>query len=70
MSDPRPSPPPVAGDFSAFYRDIHGVDPFSWQANLANRVLADGPWLDLVDVPTGLGKDVDDRHSIADATCG
>jgi CRISPR-associated endonuclease/helicase Cas3 len=46
----------AAGDFSAFYRHVHDRDPFPWQDDLVARVLADGCWPDLVDVPTGLGK--------------
>lgn len=46
----------AAADFATFYRYVHGVDPFPWQEDLVARVLADGCWPDLVDVPTGLGK--------------
>ncbi|MDQ1288044.1 MAG: CRISPR-associated endonuclease/helicase Cas3 [Actinomycetota bacterium] len=43
-------------DFSAFYREVHGYDPFNWQKDLTRQVLAEGRWPDLIDVPTGLGK--------------
>lgn len=46
----------AAANFATFYRNVHGVDPFPWQDDLVARVLADGCWPDLVDVPTGLGK--------------
>ncbi|GAA1843829.1 hypothetical protein GCM10009836_23980 [Pseudonocardia ailaonensis] len=45
-----------AEDFPEFFRAVHGVDPFPWQLDLTGRVLAEGRWPDLVDVPTGLGK--------------
>lgn len=45
-----------ATEFPPFYREIYGVDPFPWQADLVDRVLGEGVWPDLVDVPTGLGK--------------
>ena len=45
-----------AADFAAFYRHVHGVDPFPWQTGLVAQVLECGRWPDLVDVPTGLGK--------------
>ena len=30
-----------AEEFPAFYRAVHGHDPFPWQADLVTRVLAD-----------------------------
>lgn len=44
-----------ADAFGAFYRAVHGHDPFPWQQDITERILRDG-WPDLVDVPTGLGK--------------
>lgn len=41
--------------FRAFYRAVHGRDPFPWQARLARRV-ADAGWPDEIGVPTGLGR--------------
>jgi CRISPR-associated endonuclease/helicase Cas3 len=46
----------TADDFVAFYELVRGVEPFPWQAGLVERVLGEGRWPDLVDVPTGLGK--------------
>ena len=45
-----------ASDFTPFIRELYGRDPFPWQQGLVDRVLADGDWPDLIDVPTGLGK--------------
>jgi CRISPR-associated endonuclease/helicase Cas3 len=45
-----------ASDFTPFTRELHGRDPFPWQQGLVDRILADGEWPDLIDVPTGLGK--------------
>lgn len=45
-----------ARDFPAFYQEVHGRSPFPWQADIVARVLADGVWPDVVDVPTGMGK--------------
>lgn len=45
-----------ADDFSTFYRDIHGWEPFPWQRQLVHSILEHGTWPSLVDVPTGLGK--------------
>lgn len=42
--------------FAAFHRDVYGVEPFPWQAALAERITADGRWPDTIDIPTGLGK--------------
>ncbi len=43
-------------DFSAFFRDIHGCDPFPWQARLTEQVLTRKAWPKVVDLPTGSGK--------------
>ena len=43
-------------DFPAFFRDVHGYDPFPWQARLAKQVLETGKWPSLLDLPTGAGK--------------
>lgn len=42
-------------DFTSFYRDVNGREPFPWQARLANAVIDDG-WPSQIGVPTGLGK--------------
>lgn len=44
------------GDFGAFFRAIHGVDPFPWQGELARQVVAEGKWPSTLDLPTGAGK--------------
>ena len=41
--------------FADFFREVHGTDPFPWQAGLLGRIL-DDTWPALIDVPTGLGK--------------
>lgn len=48
-------PPLDASDFTSFFRAIHGVEPFPWQARLATTVAATG-WPSLLDLPTGSGK--------------
>ena len=45
----------AAGDFHAFFRDVHGYDPFPWQQRLTERVLGQG-WPTTIDLPTGTGK--------------
>jgi CRISPR-associated endonuclease/helicase Cas3 len=42
-------------DFPAFFKAVHGWEPFPWQETLLQRVLTRG-WPALIDVPTGLGK--------------
>ena len=44
-----------ADQFSAFFREIHGYDPFPWQTELANRACI-GDWPGYIAVPTGSGK--------------
>lgn len=46
----------TALDFSEFYRVVHGYPPFPWQARLARRVVEQGRWPELLDLPTGTGK--------------
>lgn len=43
-------------DFSDFYREIHGHNPFPWQRDLPRQIVDAGCWPGLIDVPTGLGK--------------
>ncbi|HCT77036.1 MAG TPA: type I-U CRISPR-associated helicase/endonuclease Cas3 [Micromonosporaceae bacterium] len=46
-----------ADQFPAFIAEIHGGrQPFPWQAALLNRLIHEGRWPDVIDVPTGLGK--------------
>jgi CRISPR-associated endonuclease/helicase Cas3 len=42
-------------DFPAFFRDVHGAEPFPWQHRLLHRVVRDG-WPEVLDLPTGSGK--------------
>ncbi|MFF3665445.1 type I-G CRISPR-associated helicase/endonuclease Cas3g [Microtetraspora malaysiensis] len=46
----------TASDFPAFLREAYGRSPFPWQQRLVERLLAEGRWPDVVDIPTGLGK--------------
>ena len=43
-------------DFPAYFRDVHGADPFPWQTRLTEQVLRDGAWPEVIDLPTGTGK--------------
>lgn len=43
-------------DFSAYFRGVHGHDPFPWQQRLTAQVLGDERWPDVIDLPTGTGK--------------
>lgn len=45
-----------AHDFAAFFRGIHGCDPFPWQQELVRRLAACNEWPDVLDIPTGAGK--------------
>src|SRR5581483_3515163 len=42
--------------FRRFFERVHGVEPFAWQRELAERVLDGRGWPDALDVPTGFGK--------------
>lgn len=49
----------TASDFPAYFRAVHGYDPFPWQSRLATQVLDTGEkggWPDVLAVPTGCGK--------------
>ncbi len=48
----RPSPEA----FASFFEAVHGHQPFPWQSRLAVRVIAEGRWPGLLDLPTGTGK--------------
>lgn len=48
--------PLTAGDFGRFFAEVHGKEPFPWQADLVESVVDAGRWPDVIDVPTGLGK--------------
>ena len=61
-------------DFGAFFRAVHGVDPFPWQARLLKQIAAKGVWPDVLDLPTGSGKtaslDIAVFHLALEATRG
>ena len=41
--------------FQAFFRELHGYDPYPWQTRLCGQVLKSG-WPDFIKLPTGSGK--------------
>lgn len=43
-------------DFSEYFRQVHGWDPFPWQIRLTETVLGTGRWPHVIDLPTGCGK--------------
>ena len=45
-----------AEEFTAFFRDVHGCEPFPWQQRLTTQVLNRRAWPKVVDLPTGTGK--------------
>lgn len=45
-------------DFSAFFREMHGYEPFPWQERLLRRLAEGGKWPTVIDLPTGSGKTV------------
>ena len=55
MSDAQPRELAPA-DFTTFFRDVHGHDPFPWQQRLTEQVLAQEQWPQVIDLPTGAGK--------------
>lgn len=46
----------TAEDFTNFFRDVHGHEPFPWQRRLTAHVLDEGTWPEVIDLPTGTGK--------------
>ena len=46
----------TTGDFAAFFRDVHGYEPFPWQQRLTAHVLERRAWPKVIDLPTGAGK--------------
>ena len=45
-----------AEDFAAFFRGVHGFDPYPWQDRLVRRVVGAASWPEVIDLPTGSGK--------------
>ncbi|MGL5808384.1 MAG: type I-G CRISPR-associated helicase/endonuclease Cas3g [Nocardioides sp.] len=43
-------------DFADFYHEVHAHQPFPWQRDLVQQVVARHSWPSVVNVPTGLGK--------------
>lgn len=44
-----------ADQFTEFFRELWGYDPFPWQCNLAHAICA-GKWPQIIDLPTASGK--------------
>ena len=45
----------TTSDFPAFFREVHGSNPFPWQIELAKQVSESG-WPEKLDLPTASGK--------------
>ena len=45
-----------ARDFPAYFKAVHGHEPFPWQQMLVERVLQEGCWPQGIDLPTAAGK--------------
>jgi CRISPR-associated endonuclease/helicase Cas3 len=43
------------GNFSVFFREVHGYDPFPWQSRLVGKVCGE-EWPGVIDLPTASGK--------------
>jgi CRISPR-associated endonuclease/helicase Cas3 len=43
-------------DFTAFFEEVHGYEPFPWQEHLLRQVASKGEWPSVLDLPTGSGK--------------
>ena len=43
-------------DFPAYFRAVHGCDPFPWQHSLVTRLSDTDTWPDVLNLPTGSGK--------------
>ena len=46
----------TASEFDAYFRAVHGYEPYPWQSRLTRQVLEGDGWPDVVDLPTGVGK--------------
>ena len=49
-------------DFARFFELCHDEEPYLWQRRLADEVLTDKRWPPALDLPTGSGKDLGNRH--------
>ena len=45
-----------AADFTAFFHEVHGHEPFPWQKRLLEHLATNGGWPSVLDLPTGSGK--------------
>src|SRR5258708_37375626 len=46
-----------SADFAAYFRAVHGREPFPWQQRLLDTILtANGSWPSALDLPTRTGK--------------
>ena len=43
-------------DYPAYFRSVHGFEPFPWQVRLTETVFDTGRWPEVIDLPTGSGK--------------
>ena len=46
----------TAADFDAYFKAVHGYEPYPWQSRLTRQVLDGDGWPDVIDLPTGVGK--------------
>ncbi len=46
----------VRSEFTGFFREIHGYEPFPWQQQLVDTLAEHDEWPDVLDLPTGSGK--------------
>lgn len=46
----------TAADYPAYFRGVHGREPFPWQVRLTEEVLENCKWPKAIDLPTGSGK--------------
>ncbi len=57
-----------ASDFSEFFHELHGHEPFEWQSRLLRLLVDEGKWPVRIAAPTGSGKtSVIDVHLFANA---
>ena len=46
----------TTADFDAYFKAVHGYEPYPWQSRLTRQVLDGDGWPDVIDLPTGVGK--------------